>query len=382
MKSGMFSLTEEHLAVREAARSFAKRHLLPGVIQRDKHAHMSDDLLREVGVAGLMGIQVSPRYGGAGLDSISYALSVEEVARVDAAMALFVSINNSLVCWLIEHYGSPEQRDKYLPALVSGEMLSSFCLSEPEAGSDAALQKTTALLKGDHYLLNGVKNWVTGGKRASLHMVIAQKAPGEGHKGIGIFLVECSAAGISTGPEEDKMGLRSSDTCSVMFQDVKLPLESHLSGEDSGFSHAMKALTGGRIGIAAQAVGIAQGALDRSLQYAQERETFGKKIAAHQATKFKLATMGTQLEAARLLTLRAAHLKDSGKDYLQASSLAKLYASEVCMGLTTEAVQIHGGYGYVREYHVERMMRDAKVTQIYEGTSEVQRMVIARKILE
>lgn len=377
----MFSMHEEHRAVQQSTRDFVQRYLAADVVKRDKEARLPNTLIRQAGKAGFMAMQVAPRYGGSGLDSVSYVLAIEEIAKVDASIALCLSVNNSLVCWLVETYGSDEQRQQYLPLLATGEWVGAFCLSEPEAGSDAIFQRTNALLSGDHYLLNGVKNWVTNGQRAKLYVVVAQSDPAKKSRGINMFLVERDMPGVSVAPTEDKMGLRASDTCSIMFQDVQLPLTARLGAKGQGFVYAMRALTNGRIGVAAQAVGIGQGALDCSLQYAQEREAFGKKIAYHQAIKFKLADMATQLEAARLLTLRAACLRDAGKDFTQASSVCKLYASEVCMRATTEAVQIHGGYGYVREYHVERMMRDAKVTQIYEGTSEIQRMLIARKIL-
>ena len=377
----MFSVHEEHLSVQRSARDFAARYLADGVIDRDKKAHLPDELLGQVGKTGFMAMRVSPRYGGAGLDHVSCVLALEEIAKVDASVALSVSVSNSLLCGLIESHGTEAQKKKYLPRLASGAWMGAFCLSEPGAGSDSGAQRTSALPSGDSYLLNGVKNWVTNGKRAQFYVVVAQSRPEKGRKGINVFLIDRNTPGLSTGVLEDKMGLRSSDTCSVMFQDVKIPASSRLGPEGQGFTLAMKALCAGRVGIAAQAVGIGQGALDRTLRYAQEREAFGKKIAFHQAIKFKLSDMATQLEGARCLVLRAAHLMDNRRDYAQASSVCKLYASEACMRVTTEAVQIHGGYGYVRAYHVERMMRDAKVTQIYEGTSEIQRLLIAREIL-
>lgn len=377
-----FQLTEEHLAVQEAAREFAQTELLPGVIERDTEAKFPHEQIKKMGELGFMGMMVDPMYSGGGMDTISYVIAMEELSKVDASASVSMSVNNSLVCWGLEKYGSEDQKQKYLTRLASGEVLGAFCLSEPEAGSDATSQKTNAELKDDHYILNGTKNWITNGSSASIYLVIAQTDTSKGHKGISVFIVEKGWDGFVIGKKEDKLGIRGSDTHSLMFTDVKVPVENRISTEGFGFTFAMETLNGGRIGIAAQALGIASGAYELALAYSKERKTFGKPISEHQAIQFKLADMATQIETARLLIYKAAWLKDQGEDYTQASAMAKLYASEVAMNVTIEAVQVHGGYGYVKEYHVERMMRDAKITQIYEGTSEIQRIVISRKILK
>jgi alkylation response protein AidB-like acyl-CoA dehydrogenase len=377
-----FNYSEEHLAVIEAARDFAKTELLPGVIERDTHEIFPTEQIKKLGELGFMGMMVSPEYGGSGMDTISYVLAMEEISKIDASASVCMSVNNSLVCWGLETYGTEEQKRKYLVPLAKGEIHGAFCLSEPEAGSDATSQRTTAEDKGDYYLLNGTKNWITNGKTASVYLVIAQTYPEKGHKGINAFIVEKEWEGFQVGKKEDKMGIRGSDTHSIMFTDVKVPKENRIGEDGFGFKFAMKVLAGGRIGIAAQALGIASGAYELALAYSKERKAFGTEIMNHQAIQFKLADMATEIEAARLLCLKAAWLKDQGQDYGLASSMAKLYASEVAMKTTVEAVQVHGGYGYVKEYHVERLMRDAKITQIYEGTSEVQRVVISRTILK
>lgn len=377
-----FQLTEEHLAVQEAAREFAQTELLPEVIERDTEARFPHEQIKKMGELGFMGMMVDPKYNGGGMDTISYVIAMEEISKIDASASVSMSVNNSLVCWGLEKYGSEEQKQKYLTRLASGEVLGAFCLSEPEAGSDATSQKTSAELKGDHYILNGTKNWITNGSTASIYLVIAQTDSSKAHKGISVFIVEKDWEGFVVGKKEDKLGIRGSDTHSLMFTDVKVPLENRIGAEGFGFTFAMETLNGGRIGIAAQALGIASGAYELALAYSKERKTFGKPICEHQAIQFKLADMATQIETARLLVFKAAWLKDQGEDYTQASAMAKVYASEVAMGVTVEAVQVHGGYGYVKEYHVERLMRDAKITQIYEGTSEIQRIVISRKILK
>jgi len=377
-----FNLSEEHLAVQAAARDFAQTELLPGVIERDNAQYFDPALLRKMSELGLLGIMVAPEYGGGGMDTLAYVIAVEEISKVDASAGVIVSVNNSLVCWGLEEYGTEEQKQQYLTRLASGEVIGAFCLSEPEAGSDATSQHTTAIPNGDHYLLNGTKNWITNGNTSSVCIVIAQTHPELKHKGINAFLVEKGWAGFSIGKKEDKMGIRASDTHTLMFGDVKVPLENRIGEDGFGFRFAMNVLNGGRIGIAAQALGIAAGAFELSLKYSKERRTFGKPIAEHQAIQFKLSEMAMKIEAARLLVYKAARLKDEGKDYIQAAAMAKLYASEVAMWVTTEAVQVHGGYGYVKEYHVERHMRDAKITQIYEGTSEIQKLVIARELLK
>lgn len=377
-----FQLSEEHLAVIEAARDFAKTELLPGVIERDEHQKFPMEQVRKLGELGFMGMMVSPEYGGSGMDTVSYVLAMEEISKIDASTSVCMSVNNSLVCWGLETYGTEEQKRKYLVPLAKGEIHGAFCLSEPEAGSDATSQKTTAEDKGDYYLLNGTKNWITNGNTASVYLVIAQTYPEKGHKGINAFIVEKEWEGFQVGKKEEKMGIRGSDTHSIMFTDVKVPKENRIGEDGFGFKFAMKVLAGGRIGIAAQALGIASGAYELALAYSKERKAFGTEIMNHQAIQFKLADMATEIEAARLLCLKAAWLKDQGEDYVLASSMAKLFASEVAMKTTVEAVQVHGGYGFVKEYHVERLMRDAKITQIYEGTSEVQRVVISRTILK
>jgi alkylation response protein AidB-like acyl-CoA dehydrogenase len=376
-----FDLTDEQQAVKDAAREFARVHLLPGVIERDIQAKFPQEEMEQMGQLGFMGMMVDPKYNGGGMDSISYVLAMEEIAKVDASAAVCMSVNNSLVCWGLEKFGTDAQKERYLKLLATGEKIGAFCLSEPEAGSDATSQRTLAVNKGDHYLLNGTKNWITNGNSASYYLVFAQTDISKGHKGISAFIVDKNWEGFAIGKKEDKLGIRGSDTHSIMFTDVKVPLENRIGEEGFGFTLAMKILDGGRLGIAAQALGIATGAYELSLAYAQERKTFGKPISEHQAIQFKLADMATQIEAARLLCHRAAWLKDQGGDYTSASAMAKLYCSQVAMEVTIEAVQIHGGYGYVREYHVERMMRDAKITQIYEGTSEIQKIVISRALL-
>ena len=375
-----FNLSEEQEAVRQAARDFAQTELLPGVIERDDHQKFDPTLLQKMAELGLMGMMVSPEYGGGGMDTVSYALAIEEISKVDASAAVIMSVNNSLVCWGIEKYGNEVQKQRYLPALASGQQLGAFCLSEPEAGSDATSQHTTAEDCGDHYLLNGTKNWITNGNTASVCLVIAQTDPEKRHKGINCLIVEKGVPGFSVGRKEDKMGIRASDTHSLMFSDVRVPKEQRIGTDGFGFTFAMNTLNGGRIGIAAQALGIAAGAFEAALAYAQQRKSFGVPIYNHQAIQFKLAEMATRIEAARLMVYKAARYKDEGKDYVKEAAMAKLFASDVAMWATTEAVQIHGGYGYVKEYHVERFMRDAKITQIYEGTSEIQKLVIAREL--
>ena len=377
-----FQLTEEQLAVQEAARDFAQSELLPEVIERDTEARFPKEQIQKMGALGFMGMMVNPAYGGGGMDTISYVIAMEELSKIDASASVSMSVNNSLVCWGLEKYGSEEQKQTYLTKLATGAQLGAFCLSEPEAGSDATSQQTTATLEGDYYLLNGTKNWITNGTSASIYLVIAQTDASKGHKGISVFIVERGWEGFVVGKKEDKLGIRGSDTHSLMFTDVKVPVKNRIGAEGFGFTFAMETLNGGRIGIAAQALGIASGAYELALAYSKERKAFGKPISQHQAIQFKLADMATQIEAARLLVYKAAWLKDEGKDYAQASAMAKLYASEVAMSVTIEAVQVHGGYGYVKEYHVERLMRDAKITQIYEGTSEIQRIVISRGVLK
>ncbi len=376
-----FQLSEEQRMIRQAAREFAVNELLPGVIERDENKQFPKGQVRKLGELGFMGIIVGEKYGGAGLDNLSYVLAMEEIAKIDASCAVCMSVNNSLVCWGLQEYGTEEQKLKYLPDLATGKTLGAFLLSEPEAGSDATSQHTIAEDKGDHYLLNGTKNWITNGDSASVYLVMAQTHAEKGSHGINTLIVEKNWPGVTVGPKENKMGIRASDTCSIQFQDVKVPKENRIGPEGFGFTFAMKTLDGGRIGIAAQALGIAAGAYDLALKYSKERKAFGKEISNLQAIQFKLADMATRIDAARMLVWKAAWLKDQKKDYALNSSMAKLFASETAMWVTTEAVQIHGGYGYVKEYHVERLMRDAKVTQIYEGTSEIQRLVISRKVL-
>lgn len=377
-----FELTEEQIAVRDAARDFAQNVLKPGVIERDTEQRFPKEEIKQLGELGFMGMMVDPKYGGSGMDTVSYVLAMEELSKVDSSASVCVSVNNSLVCWGLEKYGTEEQKEKYLKPLATGELIGAFCLSEPEAGSDATSQKTTAIDKGDHYLLNGTKNWITNGSSASVYLVMAQTDIEKGHRGINCLIVERDMEGFIVGAKEDKMGIRGSDTHTLMFQDVKVPKENRIGEDGFGFKFAMKTLSGGRIGIAAQALGIASGAYELALAYSKERKAFGKPIHEHQAISFKLADMATNIEAARLLCLKAAQQKDNGENFDLASSMAKLYASKVAMETTVEAVQVHGGYGYVKEYHVERLMRDAKITQIYEGTSEVQKIVISRSVLK
>lgn len=377
-----FELTEEQLAVRDAAREFAQTELLPGVIERDEKQQFPAEQVKKMGELGFMGMMVDPKYGGGGMDTISYVLAMEEISKIDASASVCMSVNNSLVCWGLEKFGSEEQKEKYLKPLATGEKIGAFCLSEPEAGSDATSQKTTAEDKGDHYLLNGTKNWITNGNSASIYLVIAQTDREKGHKGINCLIVEKDMDGFVVGKKEDKLGIRGSDTHSLMFTDVKVPKQNRIGEDGFGFKFAMSTLNGGRIGIAAQALGIASGAFELALAYSKERKAFGKTISQHQAIQFKLADMATEIDAARLLCLKAAALKDQKKDFAKASAMAKLYASKVAMDVTIEAVQVHGGYGYVKEYHVERLMRDAKITQIYEGTSEIQKIVISRELLK
>ncbi len=377
-----FQLTEEHLMIQKMARDFAQNELKPGVIERDEKQQFPAEQVKRMAELGFLGMMVDPKYGGSGLDTISYVLAMEEISKVDASCSVIMSVNNSLVCWGLEKFGTEEQKQKYLVPLAKGEIIGAFCLSEPEAGSDATSQKTTAEDKGDYYLLNGVKNWITNGGSASVYLVMAQTNREKGHKGINCLIVEKGMEGFTIGPKENKMGIRASDTHSLMFNNVKVPKSNRIGEEGFGFKFAMKTLSGGRIGIAAQALGIASGAYELAKEYAKQRKAFGQEIYKHQAIAFKLADMATRIEAARLLVLRAAWLKDQGLPFDKESAMAKLYASETAMWVTTEAVQIHGGYGYVKEYHVERLMRDAKITQIYEGTSEVQRIVISRAIMQ
>ena len=377
-----FNLTEEHLMIRDAARDFAQNELLPGVIERDTHQQFPAEQVKKMGEMGFMGMMVDAQYGGGGMDSLAYVLVMEELSKVDASSSVIVSVNNSLVCYGIQAYGSEAQKEKYLRPLATGQALGAFCLSEPEAGSDATSQKTTAIDHGDHYLLNGTKNWITNGGTADYYIVIAQTDRDKGHRGINAFIVEKGLNGFSIGPKEDKLGIRGSDTHSLMFHNVKVPKENRIGEDGFGFKFAMKTLSGGRIGIAAQALGIASGAYERARDYAKIRTAFGKELFKHQAISFKLADMYTQIEAARNLVFKAAWEKDQGLNYDRSSAVAKLYASQVAMDTTVEAVQIHGGNGFVKEYHVERLMRDAKITQIYEGTSEIQKIVISRALLD
>ncbi|MBU0695605.1 MAG: acyl-CoA dehydrogenase family protein [Bacteroidetes bacterium] len=377
-----FQFTEEHLMIQQAARDFAQTELKPGVIERDEHQKFPAAQIKKLGELGFMGMMVDPKYNGAGMDVISYVLVMEELSKIDASASVVVSVNNSLVCFGLETYANEEQKEKYLKPLAAGEKIGAFCLSEPEAGSDATSQHTTAEDMGDYYLLNGTKNWITNGNSASIYLVIAQTHPEKGHKGINALIIEKGMEGFTVGLKENKLGIRGSDTHSLMFSDVKVPKANRIGKDGFGFKFAMKTLEGGRIGIAAQALGIASGAFELATQYAKERKTFGKPISEHQSIAFKLADMATEIEAARLMVLKAAWLKDQGLPYAQASSMAKLFASEVAMKTTVEAVQIHGGYGFVKEFHVERLMRDAKITQIYEGTSEIQKVVISREILK
>ena len=377
-----FNLSEEHLMIRDAARDFAQTELLPGVIERDEKQEFPAEQIKKLGELGFMGMMVSPENGGSGMDTLSYVLAMEELSKIDASASVVVSVNNSLVCWGLETFGSAEQKAKYLPRLASGEIIGSFCLSEPEAGSDATSQATTAVDMGDHYLLNGTKNWITNGGTCEIALVIAQTDREKGHRGINALIVEKGMEGFVVGKKEDKLGIRGSDTHTLLFNDVKVPKVNRIGEDGFGFKFAMKTLSGGRIGIAAQAIGIAQGALDLALSYSKERTTFGKPIHEHQAIAFKLADMEMKIEQARLLVYKAAWLKDQGMSYDKESAMAKLAASEAAMWVSTEAVQVHGGYGFVKEYHVERLMRDAKITQIYEGTSEIQRIVISRDMIK
>ncbi|MGB5370716.1 MAG: acyl-CoA dehydrogenase [Flavobacteriaceae bacterium] len=376
-----FSLSEEHLMIRQAARDFAQNELLPGVIERDEAQKFPAAQIKNLGELGFMGMMVDPKYQGSGMDTLSYVIAMEELSKIDASASVVVSVNNSLVCWGLEAYGSEAQKTKYLTPLATGAKIGAFCLSEPEAGSDATSQKTTALDKGDHYVLNGTKNWITNGNSASVYLVMAQTHKEKGHKGINALIVEKGWPGFEIGPKENKLGIRGSDTHSLIFNDVKVPKENRIGEDGFGFKFAMKTLAGGRIGIAAQALGIAAGAYELALKYSKERKAFGTEIMNHQAIAFKLADMHVQIEAARHLVYKAAWDKDQGNNYDLSSAMAKLYASQVAMDTTIEAVQIHGGNGYVKDYHVERLMRDAKITQIYEGTSEIQKIVISRSIL-
>ncbi|MFT4061534.1 MAG: acyl-CoA dehydrogenase [Edaphocola sp.] len=377
-----FQLSEEQLAVQLAARDFARTELLPGVIERDEHQKFPTEQIKKLGELGFLGMMVAPKYGGSGMDTISYVLAMEEISKIDASVSVCMSVNNSLVCWGLEAFGTEEQKQKYLVPLATGEKIGAFLLSEPEAGSDATSQRTTAEDKGDHYVINGIKNWITNGNSASTYLVIAQTHPDKKHKGINVFVVDKNTPGITVGAKENKLGIRGSDTHSISFQDVVVPKENRIGEDGFGFNFAMKTLAGGRIGIASQALGIASGAYELALKYSKERKAFGTEIMNHQAIAFKLADMAVQVENARLLCLKAAWHKDQHMDYTISGSMAKLYASEIAQSVTNEAVQIHGGYGYVKEFHVERLMRDAKITQIYEGTSEVQKIVISRAILK
>lgn len=377
-----FQLTEEQLMIQQAARDFTQNELLPGVIERDEQQKFPAEQIKKMGELGFLGIMVDPKYGGAGMDTISYVLAMEEISKVDASASVVMSVNNSLVCWGLEKFGNEEQKQKYLTRLATGEIIGAFCLSEPEAGSDATSQRTIAEDKGDYYLLNGTKNWITNGSTASVYLVMAQTHPEKGHHGINCLIVEKGMDGFVVGPKENKLGIRGSDTHSLMFQDVKVPKENRIGEDGFGFNFAMQTLSGGRIGIAAQALGIASGAFELATQYSKERKAFGKPISHHQAIAFKLADMATNIDAARFMVLHAAWLKDQHKKFDKEGAMAKLFASQVAMDATVEAVQIHGGYGYVKDYHVERLMRDAKITQIYEGTSEVQKIVISRAVLK
>jgi alkylation response protein AidB-like acyl-CoA dehydrogenase len=382
-----FQLSEEHLMIQKAARDFAQQECLPGVIERDELQKFPKEQILKLAELGFMGMMVDPKYGGSGMDTISYVLAMEEISKIDASVSVCMSVNNSLVCWGLETFASEEQKIKYLTPLAQGRKdgelyIGAFLLSEPEAGSDATSQRTTAEDKGDYYLLNGTKNWITNGNSASVYLVIAQTDVAKGSHGINVFIVEKNWPGVAVGAKENKLGIRGSDTHSILFNDVKVPKANRIGKDGFGFSFAMKTLSGGRIGIASQALGIASGAYELSLKYSKERKAFGKEIMHHQIIQFKLADMATRIEAARLLCLKAAYEKDQKQDYTLSSSMAKVFASETAMWVSTEAVQVHGGYGFVKEYHVERLMRDAKITQIYEGTSEVQRIVISRSILK
>ena len=377
-----FSLSEEQIMIRDAARDFARNELLPGVIERDETQTFPHEQIKKMGELGFLGMMTDPKYGGGGMDTVSYVLAMEEISKIDASASVVMSVNNSLVCWGLETFGNEEQKQKYLVPLATGEIIGAFCLSEPEAGSDATSQKTTAIDKGDYYLVNGTKNWITNGNNASVYLVICQTHVEKGHKGINALIMEKDMEGFVVGPKENKLGIRGSDTHSLMFNDVKVPKSNRIGEDGFGFSFAMKTLAGGRIGIASQALGITSGAYELALQYSKERKAFGKEISKHQAIAFKLADMATEIETARLLCFKAACDKDNKKDYTVSGAMAKLYAADMAMRNTVEAVQIHGGYGFVKEYHVERLMRDAKITQIYEGTSEIQKIVISRALLK
>jgi len=377
-----FEFTEEQLAVQAAARDFAQTELLPGVVERDNKQEFPAEQIKKMGELGFLGMMTDPKYNGGGMDSISYVLAIEEISKIDASCSVVMSVNNSLVCAGLEKYGTEEQKQKYLSKLTTGEKIGAFCLSEPEAGSDATSQRTTAVDMGDYYLINGTKNWITNGNSASIYLVMAQTNPEKKHKGINAFIVEREMEGFVVGKKEDKLGIRGSDTHSLMFTDMKVPKENRIGDDGFGFAFAMGTLNGGRIGIASQALGIASGAYELALKYSKERKAFGKEICQHQAIQFKLADMATNIDAARLLCLQAATMKDQGKDFAKEGAMAKLFASQTAMDTTIEAVQIHGGYGFVKEYHVERLMRDAKITQIYEGTSEIQKIVISREVLK
>jgi len=375
-------LTEEHLAVRDAARDFAQNVLKPGVIERDEKQQFPTEEIKQLGELGFLGMMVSPEYGGGGMDTISYVLAMEEISKVDASSSVIMSVNNSLFCLGLEKFGTEEQKQKFLVPCAKGEKIGAFCLSEPEAGSDATSQQTTAIEMGDHYLLNGTKNWITSGNSSSFCIVIAQTDREKGHRGINAFIVEKGMKGFKVGAKENKLGIRASDTHTLLFNDVKVPKENRIGEDGFGFKFAMQILTGGRIGIASQALGIASGAMELALAYSKERVTFGKPICEHQAIAFKLADMATEIEAARMLCFKAAWLKDQKKDFTKEGAMAKAFASKVAMWVSTEAIQIHGGYGFVKEYHVERLMRDAKITQIYEGTTEIQKIIISRALLK
>lgn len=376
-----FELTEEHKLVQQSAREFAQTELLPGVIERDTNQHFPNELVKRMGDLGFMAMMVDPKYGGGGMDTLSYVLVMEELSKIDASASVMVSVNNSLVTWGLEAFGTEEQKQKYLPKIAAGEYTGAFCLSEPEAGSDATSQHTSAIDKGDHYLINGTKNWITNGGRSGVYLVMAQTDRAKGSKGINCIIVEKGTPGFTIGRKEDKLGIRGSDTHTLMFSDVKVPKTNRIGEDGFGFKFAMKTLDGGRIGIAAQALGIAAGAYELALKYSRERKTFGKEIAQHQAIQFKLAQMATEIEAARMLVYKAALEKDAGLPYGLSAAMAKYYASKVAMAVTAEAIQVHGGYGYVKEFHVERLYRDAKITEIYEGTTEIQKIVIARHVL-
>jgi len=376
-----FEFTEEQIMIQQSARDYAQRELIKDVLERDAKAEFPTHHVKALAELGFLGMLVDTKYDGGGMDTISYVLAMEEISKIDSSVSVIMSVNNSLVCYGIESFGTEEQKEKWLKPLARGEKIGAFLLSEPEAGSDATSQRTTAIDKGDHYLVNGVKNWITSANSASTYLLIAQTHPEKGHKGINVLLVDRHSPGITLGPHEDKMGMRSSDTHSVMFTDVIVPKENRIGEDGFGFKFAMKTLEGGRIGIASQALGIAQGAYERALKYSKERKAFGTEIINHQSIGFKLAEMHTRIEAARYFCLKSAWLKDQGKPYGTASAMAKYYAAETAMYVTTEAVQIHGGYGYVKEYHVERLMREAKLTQIYEGTSEIQLVIISRAIM-